>query len=134
MTTSLRKDENQWLIYQEDSVEPAVAGVKSLLMALGASMLLEHPDLAIRAFGNYGQRMTDTHLDLWLGRMTEQPTDEQAVVGQHLADIYAWLAGEAERPDAALDELHAAVVWSDKRANAAGVTGPGWYRDIVKEP
>jgi hypothetical protein len=131
---TLRKDENQWLVYQQDSVEPAIAGVKSFLMALGAQVLLDNPDLVLRAFGHYGQRLTNTHLDLWIGRMTEQPSEEQAVVGQYLTEIYAWLAGEGERPDEALDELHAAVVWSDKRARAAGVTGEGWYRDLVKEP
>lgn len=132
--TTLRKDESQWLIYQEDAVTPAVAGVKSFLMALGASLLLEHPDIVMRAFGNYGAKLADTHLDLWFGKMNEQPTEEQRQVAEHLKAIYGWLGGEEERPDEALDELHAAVVWSDKRATAAGVTGGGWYRDIIKEP
>lgn len=130
---TLRKDEKQWLIYQQDSVEPAIDGVKSLLMALGAQALINHPDIVLRAFGHYGQRVTDTHLDLWRGALKEEPSEERRQVGVYLAEIYAWLAGEGERPEEALDQLHAAVVWSDKRARAAGVTGEGWYRDLIKE-
>jgi hypothetical protein len=131
MLTPLRKDENQWLIYQEDSVRPITDGVKSLLMHFGAMMLMRHEDIAVRAVGHYGASLSDTHLDQW---SQEDATEEQQAVAQHLADIYAWLAEEGERPDQALDEFHAAVVWSDKRARAAGVKGPGWYREIVREP
>lgn len=131
---SLRKDENQWLIYDEESVTAAVKGVQSFLMALGAEALKRHPDLVLRAFANFGERVTNTHVEFWNGGKSEEPSEEQREVGRHLLEIYAWLSGEGERPDEALDQLHAAVVWTDKRAKAAGVSGPGWYRELVRDP
>lgn len=130
---SLRQDEKQWMIYQEDSVKPAIDAVKSLLMALGAEALKSNPDLVLRAFGTFGEQVTDTHLRYWNGGYSEKPDGRYLVAGEHLARIYAWLSDEGERPDQALDELHAAVVWLNKRAKDAGVSGPGWYRDAVKE-
>lgn len=130
----LRKDENQWLIYDRDSVEAVVAAVKAFLMGLGAQTLLHHEDLEIRALGHAGLRMSATQLDAFAGNLKVETSPERQEAAQVIGQLIGYLAGFNNLDPAAIDEIHAAIVWIDKRAKAAGVSGTGWYREIVREP
>ena len=131
---SIRTDERQWLIYEEESVSAVVGGIQAFFCLMGAHMASKHEDIAVRAMANAAERIVETQMSHWLGKLKGlEPTEAQETVTRYLAEISAWMGGEGERPDEALDEIWAALVWLDGRAKAAGVTGPGWYREIVRE-
>lgn len=133
---TIREDEKQWLIYQEGQVTAVVEAVETMLVALGAASIMDHSDVALRAIGHFGERLAETRMARMAGQLGDlEASDIQKQLVQHLLDIAAFLAGgeEAERPEMALDDIHAAVVWVDKRAKEAGVVGPGWYREIIRE-
>ena len=131
---SLRKDTNQWMIYEEEAVRAATGAIEIYLMLVGGAVFTRKEDIALRAMGHIGMRIGTTRLELWEGKKRGLESNEvrQELAG-YLRDIMAWQAGEAERPDQALDELHAVMVWLDKRTNAAGVNGEGWYREVIRE-
>ncbi len=131
---SIRQDISQWLIYQEDIVPDVVGALEMFLMDVGAFAFLKHPDEDMRAIGHAGARIAATRLAHWKGELRNlEATELQETLAEYLDDITAWLAHEGARPDEALDDIRAALVWIDKRAVAAGVVGDGWYREIVRE-
>jgi hypothetical protein len=130
----MRQDHRQWLIYQEEPVTNVVSILEAFLVGLGAQTLLRHPEQAMRAMGHFGARLAETRMAHWAGQLRGlEPTDGQREMVSHLRVIAQFLAGEGPRPDTELDEVHAALVWLDKRAKDAGVSGPGWYREIVRD-
>ena len=136
---TIREDERQWLIYQEKPVTQVVAAVEAFLMNVGAYLLMNHPDQAMRAIGHAGERISETRLEHWRGNLNRlEPTELQAQLVEYLDQVIEWMSQnpdgpEVPRPDQALDEIQAALVWADKRGMAAGVVGEGWYREILRE-
>ena len=135
---TIRQDEQQWLIYQEQPVTGVVGAVEIILMILGAAPLVFHEDEEVRALGHAGAKIATTRLNHWKGELRGlEPTELQATLAGYINDVIDWLAQDEdnsmERPDQALDELRAAIVWIDKRGRAAGVSGDGWYREILRE-
>lgn len=132
---SIRQDERQALIYQEEPVTGVVGAVEILCTALGAMILQGHHDQAVRAIGHFGESMSKTRLAHWAGQLKGlEPTEMQKELAQHLAAISAYVGNQdTERPGEALDDIQMALIWLDKRARDAGVSGPGWYREIVRE-
>jgi hypothetical protein len=130
---TLRKDQSQWLIYDRESVLSIAGGAQCLLALLGAQALSGHPDIRIRAIAEATKRICLTQLRHWSGQIEGlDPSPEQTEVATYVSNIVSWLGGEGEPPEE-LDEFHAALVWLDGRAKAAGVAGPGWYREAVRE-
>ncbi len=130
---TIRADQKQWLIYQEEQVTGVVKAVETILIALGAATLMDHSDIAIRAIGNFGERLSETRIAHMAGQLQGlDSSDSEKQLVTHLLAISAFLAG-GDRPEMALEDVHAALVWVDKRANEAGVVGPGWYREIIRE-
>ena len=132
-TESIRKDKRQWLIYQETPVREVVKGIEVFLMGLGATALINHPEIALRALANVGRNISDTRMAMWSGQMKGyEPSEDERQVASHLAELIVWMAGEGPKPETVLDDFHATGVWIDKRANAAGVIGEGWYREVIR--
>ena len=130
---SVRQDDKQWMIYQEEPVTDVVAAIETFLSGIGAAFLKNHEDIVMRAIGSFGESLTQTRLTHMNGQLGDLPSTEmQKELVSHLIAISGYLAGD-DRPDEALDDIQAALVWLDKRSKAAGVVGPGWYREIVRE-
>ena len=134
LTETIREDDAQWLIYQEGLVTAVVDVLEAFLVGLGARLLQGNPDVAMRAMGHFGESLSQTKLAHWRGDLRDlTPTDLQKRLVGHLDEILAWLADEKmDRPDVALDDIHSAIVWLDKRGKGAGVVGPGWYRELLR--
>lgn len=118
---TLRQDEAQWLIYQEDSVVPAVRAVEVLAMMIAGPVLAAHPEISMRALGNVMLRFGE-HRSL---HMLNSGNDLERTAGEHLAVILGELAG-ATRADDARDELHAAMYWLDSTLKNAGIGTGSW--------
>jgi hypothetical protein len=130
---SIRTDKRQWLIYQEEPVVDVVSAIEAFLVGIGAAFLKNHEDIAMRGIGHFGEMLAQTRLTHMNGMLGDlESTEMQKELVEHLLAISGYLAGDT-RPDEALDDIHAALVWLDKRAKGAGVSGPGWYREIVRE-
>lgn len=131
---SLRTDLSQWLIYDEETVRTVEGALEIYLMAVGGTVFSNADDVVLRAMGHSGMRIATTRLELWLGKKKGlDPTELQEELAIIIQSVIAWRAGKEPRPDDALDEIHAVLVWLDKRTKAAGVNGPGWYREVVRE-
>ena len=131
---SIRQDERQKMIYQEEPVTGVVGAVEILLCAIGANVLLQHEDMEIRSIADFGESLAKTRLKHWAGQYDHlDPTEIQQELADHVTRIAGYLAGELDRPDEALDDIRMALIWLDRRARNAGVAGPGWYREIVRE-
>ena len=132
--SSIRLDERQWMIFDEESVTAVVGAVEALLVGLGAAALRDHADQQVRAIGAFGEKLAETRLAHWSGQLAGlEPSEVQKQLVAHLYAVSAYLVDEGERPETALDDIQAALVWIDKRAKGAGVVGDGWYREIVRE-
>jgi len=132
---TIRTDERQWLIYDEETVRAVQGAVEIFLMGLGGTILMAHEEIRMRAIGNVGIRVSETRLQVWEGTLKDTETTElRERLAGYVREIISWLGSQTdEKPEQALDEIHAAIVWLDRRANAAGVVGPGWYRDAIRE-
>ena len=129
---TLRKDTNQWLIYDESSVTAAVRGLETMALMLVAPALVNHPDIELRALGNVAERVADARIRYMLGLMEHSPsTDDERVVAAHVVRILGYLNGDP-KPTESLDDIWASVVWLDSQVQGAGVDGPGWYREVVR--
>lgn len=122
--TTLRTDESQWLIHQEDSVVAAVRALEVFAMLLAGPILAKHPERSMRALGNMMVR---------LGAHREQSmltSAEYETAGRHIAVILGELAG-ATRADRERDELHAAMFWLDSTLKKAGIKPGNWMSDTA---
>lgn len=119
---TLRQDERQWLIYQEDSVVPAVRALEVFAMLVAGPVLAKHPEQSMRALGNMMMRLGEHREELMLAN------DETA--GKHVAAILGSLVG-AVNADEAKDELHAALFWLDSTLKRAGIKPGNWPADTA---
>lgn len=113
-------------------------------------------DLAVRAIGSVAGRVGMSRL-AWLSGVDEAghhrrdsaDSDSAKAVGEAMRRVTNWLlAWDLTDPDAPpqlrpptppsptvrldLDELHAALIYLDRRAGAQGLPGPGRRRSIVR--
>lgn len=130
MKLKLRQDERQWLIYQEESVIPAVRALEVLALLLAGPTLIRHPKIELRALGTMMMKLGQHREMYMLGTGQGEPTDLETVAGRHLATIIGELAGVANGVEAR-DELHAALYWLDSTLNKAGIKGTGWPTDAA---
>lgn len=122
--TTLRTDERQWLIYQEESVVPAVRALEVFAMLFAGPILAKHPERSMRALGNMMMR---------LGAAREESmlmSAEYETAGRHIAVILGELAGVANA-DRERDELHAALFWLDSTLKKAGIKPGNWVADTA---
>lgn len=132
---SMRQDERQWLIYQEEPVRAAVRAIEMLCMHLAGQWLAQHPDIELRALGNVAQRLAQVRVRFGLGAMEgHEVPDEMVAATGHVVTILAYLAGEVAngRPAVEESELHAAAYWLDSTLSRAGVAGEGWFRALAR--
>lgn len=127
---TLRQDERQWLIYQEDSVVPAMRAVEVLAMLIAGPLLAAHPEISMRALGNVMLRLGAHREAYMLGSGEGHPSDPEVIAGRHLATILGELAGVA-RADVPRDELHAAMFWLDSQLQKAGIKGDNWVANVA---
>lgn len=127
---TLRQDEGQWLIYQEDSVIPAMRAVEVLAMLIAGPLLASHPEISMRALGNIMLRLGSHREAYMLGSGGGHPSDPEIIAGRHLATILGEMAGVA-RADVSRDELHAAMYWLDSTLKKAGIKEGTWMADVA---
>ena len=133
MTTheSLRTDERQWLIYEQDGeVGALVRGLEVMALQMAGQLIAKHPVDGVRGIGHFMLRIADARLRTMLAN-----GGAQAVVVRELSLVMNWLANKIDwSPDVAraLDELYALTVHVDSRAHSAGITGPGTIREAVR--
>lgn len=120
---TLRQDERQWLIYQEDSVVPAIRALEVFAMLIAGPVLAQHPEQSMRALGNVMMRLGAAREESMLSNA------EYETAGKHIAVILGSMVG-AVNADEAKDELHAAMFWLDSTLKQAGIKG-GWVADAA---
>lgn len=121
---TLRQDERQWLIYQEDSVVSAVRALEVFAMLVAGPMLANHPELPMRALGNMMIRLGTAREESMLTHA------EYETAGRHIAAILGSLMG-VTNADQAKDELHAALFWLDSTLKKAGIKTESWLADVA---
>ena len=119
---TLRQDERQWLIHQEDSVVPAVRALEVFAMLIAGPVLAKHPEQSMRALGNMMMRLGEHREEFMLAN--------DDIAGKHVAAILGSLVG-AVNADEAKDELHAAMFWLDSTLKQAGIKSGNWVADTA---
>jgi hypothetical protein len=122
---TLRQDERQWLIYQEDSVTQAVRALEVFAMLIAGPVLAKHPEQSMRALGNMMIRLAAERESFML-----KSDGLEATAGQHVATILGEIAGVADASDAK-DELHAAMFWLDSTLKNAGINTGSWMAEVA---
>lgn len=133
MKQTLRKDERQWLIYDEESVVSVVRSMEVIGLALAGPALANHRDIQLRAVGNIMMRLAETRLKALSGHFGDVP-DENRISAEHVATILNYLRTGILTPDVhkAIEEFHGAVVWLDGRLRAAGTAGANWFQELAR--
>lgn len=133
MKNTLRKDERQWLIYDEESVVSVVRSMEILGLALAGPALARHPDIQLRAVGNVMMGLAPARLKALSGYYGDI-SDENRTASEHLATILDYLRTGIMTPDVhrAIEEFHGAVVWLDGRIRAAGTAGGNWFQELAR--
>lgn len=119
---TLRQDERQWLIYQEESVVPAVRALEVFAMLVAGPVLAKHPEQSMRALGNMMMRLGEHREELMLAN--------NETAGRHVAAILGSLVGVGNA-DEAKDELHAAMYWLDSTLKQAGIDTGSWMAEAA---
>jgi hypothetical protein len=124
---TIRTDHRQWLIDSEEPVTAATHGVMMLALALAGKLLEENQNIELRAVGNVMGKMSDARY-----RAMIEGSELEQSAADLIEQVFAWMGGAAERPDAALDELHAAMFGLDRHLNSSGLQADTWATRIAK--
>ncbi len=130
---TLRTDERQWLIYDDDSLGAIIRGLEAwALMVLGTRLRDSGPDRirALNGIGAFCQKVANQ-------RLVEMKRNggAQEVAADWILLVSKWAAGKTPlTPDVAraLDEIHSVSTRIDSRVNGAGVSGPVVHRVAVR--
>ena len=127
---SLRTDERQWLIYDDESLGAVMRGLEAWALKIAAQLLMPNRVDGLRGVGHFMDRVADARL-----RHMKKNGGAQEVVADWILLISRWAAGKSlETPEVtrALDEIYAATTRLDSRAMSAGIVGPGTHRIAVR--
>ena len=127
---SLRTDDRQWLIHDDEPLGAVMRGVEAWALAIAANLLKNHKTEQLRGIGNFMGRVADSRLS-----GMKRNGGAQEVVADWILLISKWAAEKSLlTPEVAraLDEIHASVYRLDSRARSAGVVGPGVHRQAVR--
>lgn len=128
---TLRKDPRGWLIYERGPVEATVRALEVAALGIVGRRLASHPNLSVRAIGNVMAKLAAGRLRCGLGLVPGVPTTEDRRLAlQWAMKVTGWALDGGEAPLSELDELHGVVFHLDSRLNSAGLSGPGWERDL----
>lgn len=131
---ALRHDPRQWLIHQRGPVEAVVRALEVMALGMAGRQLAKHPHQSVRAVGNLMLRLASARAGCALGLSKGVDTSEdRRTAMQWAVQVSNWAMSpdpRTEPPVQALDELHAAAFQLDSRLNSAGLSGPGWVRDL----
>jgi len=130
---SLRTDERQHLIYDEEVIGATVRGFEAwALMYLGAKLRNSGPDRirSLNAIGAYMQKIARQ-------RLVEMKRNggAQEAVADWILIVSKWAAGKTPlTPDVAraLDEFMGVARYTDSRGSGAGMSGPGVVRQAIR--
>lgn len=125
--SELRNDQRQWLIYEEEPVSAAMEAVEVLALEITGGLLRSAPDIEMRAVANVMLKWADARR-----RALSSGSESQQAAIAYAMELFSYIDGVDERPDEALDQMHAAVYGFDQKLNAAGITGDGWYRTLAR--
>lgn len=126
MSDDLRDDPRQWLIYTEEPVTAAMMSVEVLALQMAGQLLKDAPDIELRAVGNVMLKWADAR-----ERSLSDGGMFQSAALDYVHEVFEYLGG-GQRPDEALDQLHAAVFGFDKTLNSAGIQGDGWAQELAR--
>jgi hypothetical protein len=96
-----------------------------MALAMVGRRLTNHHHISVRAVGTVMQRLAAARTRHHLAG-----TDDQRTSLQHVIAVANWAIDGGPEPTVALDEVHAAVFHLDSRLVSAGMSGPGWERDL----
>lgn len=127
--STLRTNERQWLIDTEDPVVAAMEAMEVMALTITGKLLAENGHVEIRAIGNVMMRWADARQRVLDG---EDATDAEQAAIESATEILDWMGGQGECPEGALDQFHAVAFTFDSKLQAAGISGPGWYRELAR--
>lgn len=128
--STLRTDDRQWLIHQEENVTAGMEAIEIMALTVTGSLLANRPEVEMRAIGNIMMRWADARQRTLSG---EEASDLEQAAVSHATDILDWMGGQGgDEPDQALSELHAVAFAFDSQLQNAGITGEGWYRTLAR--
>jgi NADPH-dependent ferric siderophore reductase len=128
----LRADDGQWLIEDEAAIGATVRALETFALGAIGQLWERHDDESVRALGNVMSRIGDARTRHMLGNLKQETTPEAAAAMRFIIQVAGWMVGERDRPVAALDQLHAAAFAFDRDAASAGISGPGWLRELLR--
>lgn len=132
---SLRTDERQWMIYDEETQGAVIRGIEAWALMIAGTRLRKNNRLndrikAMNAIGAFMQKVAGQ-------RIVEMKKNggAQEAVADWIVLTSKWVAGKTPyTPDVAraLDEIYAVIFKLDSRANGVGMNGGGVIREAIR--
>lgn len=127
--TTLRTDDRQWLIYGEEPVTAGMEAIEVIALTVTGNLLTNNENVEMRAMGNVMLRWADARQRALSG---EESTDAEKAAIEMATEVLDWMGGQGEKPEQAVSDFHALCFEFDSRLQGAGITGPGWYRELAR--
>lgn len=127
--STLRTDKRQWFIHDEEPIVAAMEAIEVIALTVTGRLLAENEHVEMRAIGNVMMRWADARQRTLDG---DEATDAEHVAIEFATEILDWMGEQGERPEDALDQFQASAFGFDSRLQAAGISGPGWYRELAR--
>ncbi len=130
---TLRTDERQWLIYDEEVLGAYMRGLEAwALMVFSQRLRQTGPDRnrALNGIATFAGKVANQRL-----KEMKRNGGAQEAVADWILIVSKWAAGKSPMtPDIArgLDEFHSVSTRIDSRVGGAGVLGPGVHRQAVR--
>ena len=129
----IRTDSRQWLIHEEENVTVGIKAIEIMALTVTGELLSKNEDVEMRAVGNLMMRWADARQRAMMNGMDgEDSTHLEKSAMVLLTDILDWMGGQGEKPEDALEQLHSVAFSFDSTLSGAGITGPGWYRELAR--
>lgn len=118
---------DQWLIYGDEELEGVVRALETEALAVLGEYLIRTGDFDRKRIGGILVKIANSRRQINLGHTPQEEKDGT----RHMMEAVIRMLNVPDDAEA-VDKVHAALSYIDRRIGDAGTTGPGFIREIVR--